>query len=735
MKAWSQLKGDLLGGAIATVAALPPSMAFGAIAFAPLGAAYVPLGILGGLLATTWSNLGAAGFRGVPILVNAPSSLAALMLASCLETVLHPAGLAPAPAAEEALALLMLVVLLAGAFQALMGVAKLGDLIKYIPQPVIAGLVNGTALLIVVGQLRRMLGSGSSADASLAQLSSQAPPASFWIGLFTLLTVLLSRHMTQRVPAPLVGLVSGTVLHHLLLRLTALGARLGPVVGRVPSGAFWPRYLLPIGQALLRPGFPALAPQLLGRALGLAVAVSLQSLIGLVAADQQLPRRSNTRRELIGQGTGNMLAALFGGVTCDGNALRALTNYRYGGRTSLSRWTAGLCALGLLLVSPVMAVVPRVVLAGMLAGIALGSFDGWTLSLGRRLLRREGGPGAVAADLGIVGMVMAVFAAVGVFQAVAVGVLIAVVLFVYRMGRDVVRREYGAERIRSPIERRVGEIDVLEREGRRIRVFELQGALFFGTADKLAARIEGIADPELRFIIVNLKRVSELDSTGGHLLLQIRRRCRQRGIALLLCSTADGVGYRLVAADLGWRDEPGECGVFATIDDALGWAEDRLLDQQLGADRYAQELALRQVDCFDHLAADELALLGATLERRSFAPGARIVTQGEAGDALHALVQGRAEVRVQLPGAAGERRLRLLCPGTLFGEMALLDQAPRSASVVALDAVVALGLTHDALAALRRTHPELAYKLVQGIGRELAKRVRIANRIATELRG
>ncbi|MBK6846154.1 MAG: SLC26A/SulP transporter family protein [Proteobacteria bacterium] len=734
MKDWPQLKGDLLGGAIATVVALPPSMAFGAIAFAPLGAAYVPLGVLGGLLATTLSNLGAAGFRGVPILVNAPSSLAALMLASCLNTLLHPVAASTAPAPAEALALLMFVVLMAGAFQAALGAAKLGDLIKYIPHPVIAGLVNGTALLIVLGQLRPMFGMSSTDGWSLSRLLTQAPPVALWIGLFTLVAVLLSRRLTQRVPAPLVGLSLGTLLHH-ALRLTPLSGRLGPVIGRLPGGVPWPRYLLPIGRALLSPGFPVLAPQLLGRALGIAVAVSLQSLIGLVAADQQLPQRSSTRRELIGQGTGNMLAALFGGVACDGNALRALTNYRYGGRTWLSRWVAGLCALGLLLLGPVMAWVPRVVLAGMLAGIALGSFDAWSLGVGRHLLSRDRRPREVIADLGIVGIVMAVFVALGVFQAVVAGVLIAVVLFVYRMGRDVVRREYSAERIRSHIERRLGEIAVLEREGRRIRVFELQGALFFGTADKLAARIEGMVDRDLRFIIVNLKRVSELDSTGGHLLLQIRRRCRQRGIALLLCSTSGAAGQQLVASELGSREVAGDGELFASIDDALGWAEDRLLDQQLGADRYAQELPLREVDCLDHLSAEELALLGQHLVRRSFAPGERILTQGEAGDALHALVQGRAEVRVQLAATEPERSLRLLCPGTLFGEMALLDQALRSASVVALDPVVALSLTHAALAALRQDHPELAYKLMLGIGRELAKRVRIANRIATELRG
>ena len=137
------LRGDVVGGTIATILALPEGIAFGALAFAPLGPEFLPFGAVAGLIALCFANLGAAPSGSVGIMHNGPLSLASLTLASAFVVILQNIG--PAGSVSTAIALLFLVVLMAGVLQVLFGVLELGDLAKYIPYPVTAGLMNGTA--------------------------------------------------------------------------------------------------------------------------------------------------------------------------------------------------------------------------------------------------------------------------------------------------------------------------------------------------------------------------------------------------------------------------------------------------------------------------------------------------------------------------------------------------------------------------------------------------------------
>ena len=146
----------------------------------------------------------------------------------------------------------------------------------------------------------------------------------------------------------------------------------------------------------------------------------------------------------------------------------------------------------LVFISPLIAKLPNVVLAGILVSLAFRAFDSWSFSLISRLFSKVGTVRLLLSDLSIVALVTAIMVVFGVFEAVGAGIFISVAFFVFRMGKDVIRRKYNGQRIRSNVQRSVEEINYLEKHGNRIMVFELEGPLFFGTSDSVAKVIDEI---------------------------------------------------------------------------------------------------------------------------------------------------------------------------------------------------------------------------------------------------
>jgi anti-anti-sigma regulatory factor len=285
--------------------------------------------------------------------------------------------------------------------------------------------------------------------------------------------------------------------------------------------------------------------------------------------------------------------------------------------------------------------------------------------------------------------------------------------------------------MRSNVERRMDEIRLLEEHGHRIHVFELEGFLFFGTTDKLADEIEQVLSQEGDYVILDFRRVSDIDSTGAKMLVQLHNRIRKLGKTLILSS----VNTAELANELGILTSIGQDRCFASIDEALGWAEDRLLDGLLGAERYCRKLDLTHVDALRHFSANDFKILLSYCQEVACDDGEILFYQDDPSEDVYIIVQGRANLFLSGGDEKGlERRLATLCPGTFCGEMAILDNRPRSATVVAEGTLICHKLSVAKLHELYEAHPEVAYNLLKGLGQELAKRIRIANRLNTELR-
>jgi len=275
--------------------------------------------------------------------------------------------------------------------------------------------------------------------------------------------------------------------------------------------------------------------------------------------------------------------------------------------------------------------------------------------------------------------------------------------------------------VRSRKARGSAELGALEAKGGAILVIDLQGALFFGSADHLAQVIETeLADNNKKtsIVILDLRRVTEIDSTGARILSDIEAGLAKTGCKLALVVRGE------VAAELH-----GQVKQFPDLDRAIEWAEDDILGA--GAADGPAELLLDEVSLLRDFTTDQLERLRPYLTRAVWLAGSTIVAQGDPGSHLFLVTRGRASVR--LVSDSGAIRLATFAPGSVFGELALLDRGPRSATVTADDEVVTWALSARTFDMLRLAEPDLAIQILAALGRELSGRLRQANRTIHQL--
>jgi CRP-like cAMP-binding protein/anti-anti-sigma regulatory factor len=316
--------------------------------------------------------------------------------------------------------------------------------------------------------------------------------------------------------------------------------------------------------------------------------------------------------------------------------------------------------------------------------------------------------------------------------AVAIGVAVTIVSFLAAMSRSAIRRVYAGDAVHSRKTRdpRLGRI--LAEHGRRIVVFELEGPIFFGTAESLAVRVEAAARDGAAHVVLDLKRVTEVDSTGAKIIRQVAQALPARGAQLLLSHVDGGPRLRDRLADGGVLRAVTDERVFLDTDHALEWAEDRLIAVELEGSA-PDEISLERLDALSELDADERAVLGAILARRTYKAGEIVFREGDEGRELFMIVKGTASVRLRLPGHTRDNRLATFSPGTVFGELALLDAQPRSATIRADEDLVCYVLSQEAFETLKQRHEPIAIKLLANLARELSARLRRANRTISQL--
>ncbi len=464
---------------------------------------------------------------------------------------------------------LLIATIMAGLLLIALGLTGLGNAVKFIPYPVVIGFTSGIALIIFSSQVKDLLGLRMGevpADflekwrAYLANIDTINPVA-VGIAALALAIILLWPRVSRRIPGPFVALIVTTVLVQLLgLNVETIGSRFGSISASLPAPS------LPDADL-------ATVRALVGPALSIALLGAIESLLSAVVADGMIGGRHRSNMELVGQGVANVVTPLFGGIPATGAIARTATNVKNGGRTPV----AGIIhALTLLLITlffgRLASFIPFAALGAILVVVS------WNMSEFHAFKAEFRAPKSdVLVMLSTFGLTVLVDLSV----AIQVGMVLAAFLFMKRMSEvtnvQVMTREF----------RDGDDLYQSDPDGLRghtippgVEVFEINGPFFFGAAKTFKEQVESVLGKP-KVLILRMRDVPAIDSTGLHALGEMVHRTRQAGALILLSDvhsqpmTALGRSYLL--------DELGEDAIHGTLEAALVRAREHLESRRQGA--------------------------------------------------------------------------------------------------------------------------------------------------------
>lgn len=577
-----------------------------------------------------------------------------------------------------------------GALFVVLGRFRLGDLVRYMPYPVVGGFLAGVGWLLVVGSFAIMVGIPLSFS-GLPELLTVGKVLRFAPGVALTVTLLLVM-ARWRHPFVLPGVLAvalGCFALFLLLSGQSLddAGRSGLLLGGMPEGPMlWPVFS-PADLSLIR--WDALLtelPQLLTIPLVSAISFILIS-SGLEAAahlDMDL------KHELYVNACANILAGP-GGTHAGFTALSfSMLGPMTGSNSRLVGITAGLLAgVATFFGATVLGYFPRFILGGMVLFLGVSTLSGWVLDARKRVSRVE---------YCLILAILCAIAFFGFLSGVGVGLVLATVVFVIKYSRiPVVRQDSDASALASTRQRSVPDQHILHEQARNIRILRVSGYLFFGSANSLSSTVASHLEPASgsrpSHMVLDFSEVDGFDSSAVNCFSRMVQRCGAAGTQLVFAAAPAALVEQMRRA----ATQEADAALFLPdLDRALEWCEDAVLARELA--RLEQFKHLGGQDQLFDLAVDDMlrqleegerfeALverLEPHLEQREAGPGEIIIRQGETLGGVSLFVSGQAE-EVRHSEAGSAARLRSLGPGSAVGS-ASLHGLPAPGNVVALTA-------------------------------------------------
>ena len=722
--AFAHWRGDLAGGLAGAVARLVLALTMGLLAFAPLGREFAHLGVRAGLYAVVLGQLAVLLVARRAPGGSAPVAATSLVLAGFVAELASDPMIAPLEGNDPAVVIVLVgaCVALAGMLQIAFAVLRADSLVRFLPYPFLAGFTCGVAALIVLAQMPALLGIDAADWAAGPSTVMRAlHPAALALGAGTAATILWLTPRAARIPPAALGVGLALVVYS-LVHAAWPALPFGAAVGSLDFGVA-PRIAATGLVANARVFASPHLPQLVITAVLIALLGSLQGLLYAVAVDAQTGQRRDMRRELFAQGVGNVVSGLAGGLPLMLLPPVALATWKAGGRT----WLAGAIAVALLAVvlavgSPWLARIPLAILAGAMLMIALGLVDQWTRALFRRLRAPAARQDRLAVWSAVIVVVVALATIFTSFAAaLAIGLILSMSLFIASLHHTLVRAIVDGN---SRPSRRVwgpAEMPGVTQVRGRIRIVELEGALFFGSADRLCVLVERLAR-DAGYVILDFARVSTVDATGAFLLDQLERRLGERGVRLLLAGlSADGRNGAAMFAYGAFTDRSPRPW-FPDVDRAVEHIERACVAR--GGAATATEIPVRELPLCAGLCDADLDVLVRALERHALASGASLFSEGDAGDRLYMVARGLVTITIRRFGG-DESRIVTMAPGAVVGEAAFLDGGARAGTATVVEPAVVYVLTRAAFATIERDQPLVAAHLYANLARQLSHRLRV----------
>ncbi len=537
-----QIPKDIVSGIVVAVVALPLSIAL-AIASGVSPERGIYTAIVAGFLI--------AMLGGSRVQISGPTAAFATIVAGIVAT--------------DGLEGLVAATLIAGVILILMGLLKLGTLIRFVPYTITTGFTAGIAVTIVIGQIKDFLGLTYPAgtvtiDAADKLAAVVANISTFnWqallVGLVCLAILILWPHVNDKIPGSLVAVIVGAVM------VPLFGMNVNTIGDLYTIQAGLPQFQAPqLSFELFR--------NELSNGVTIAILAAIESLLSCVVADSMISAHHRCNMELVAQGVGNIGSVLFGGIPATGAIARTAANVKSGGRTPIAGIVhAVVLLLVLVFLMPYAALIPMPTIAAILLQVAY-NMSGW----------RNFAHLCRTASKGAVGALLLTFVLTIVFDlvtAIAAGMTITVVLFMKMVSEETEVKGWKYYCDEN------SEVTHLRELPKSVRVYEINGPMFFGMTD----RITDISVKEFtRYLIIRMRGVPSLDSSGMNALENLYEYCKENGVQLIISHANEQPMATMRHA--GFVDLVGEEHFRPNIDDAIAHAR-----ELVAADEKAQKAA------------------------------------------------------------------------------------------------------------------------------------------------
>lgn len=534
----ADLRHDVMAGLTIGTVAVPLSMALAiAAGVAPQHGLYTAI-IAGAIIAIT----GGSRFN-----VSGPTAAFVVILFPIVQ--------------QYGLGGLLIATMMAGVILVILGITRMGQLIQFVPYPVVLGFTAGIAVVISVLQIPDFLGLnvGQLSEhfvENLGQIITALPgvnPYELGIGAFSLAVMLLWQRLNIPIPAPLIGLVVGAIAAYGANQWLG-GPNSDTVVQTIASRFTWEadgevgNGIPPIAPTIMAPwllpganGQPLelsfdLIRALLGPAFAIAILGAIESLLCSVVSDGLTKTKHDPNAELIGQGLGNIVAPIFGGITATAAIARTATNIRSGARSPIAAVVhAGVVLLAVIALAGLLGLVPMASLAALLFIVA------WNMSEARHFLKTL--RSAPAGDVAILVTCFGLTVLFNMVLAVAVGMGLAAALFIRRM--ILLTQTERIDRDNHP---------ALHTLPNYVAVYAINGPLFFGVAEKALLSLH-VVDPKMTIVIIDMQDVPSMDGTAIVAIQSLIDNMRSKNIALILVGLAPRMIVKLRRAGIHKRLE------------------------------------------------------------------------------------------------------------------------------------------------------------------------------------
>jgi len=723
--------GNLAGGLVAGALGVLFSLAVATLVFSHGQLLeHFPHAVNMALLSATVMALAVALRSRIAFAAAGPETMTGVVL--FLLTGFVQARMADAPSMAvlaTALAAIAVCGLFTGLLLLAVGLSRSSDHVRYVPIQALGGVLAAVGFMLVIQAFGVALGRSACLGDIVARYFEAelclrwAPAIGLGVALFVVMRWVRNAYAVAALLALAVGACHG-YLHWQGIGLDQareMGWLFGPLAARLPWAYVQdPTFLQAIDWMVIADGA--------GYVVALGGLVAGSAMIRISEVEVVTGKPVDLDGEFRVLGTGNILCALGGGLPGTLSLDRSLGNRLAGASGMLAGLTGTVvCALALVLADRWLPLLPRFVPAGLLAALGLSLLWRW-LGETRTRFTHKG-------DYALLVLVFLLTVCLGLLPGLGIGAALAMLVTAVRYGSvSVVKLELSGAAYHSHADRTPSQQAVLRRKGDQIHILTLQGFIFLGTTNRLVEMITTrLHDQEreaLRFVLLDFTFTSGLDSSVAISFIRMKQIAKSGGFLLVFTNVPFELETQLARAGCVLSDQDGGSITVTSLDYALEWAEDHILDD---ADELHQEhktLPELLAPVFPN--PEIIPLLMRVLTRVEVAQGRVVFRQGDAPDAMYFIERGTVNVEMALEG---EKHLRLtkMGPGSVFGEMGLYTATPRTATVTAAEDCVLHRLPAKALPLLQQKRPDLAAAIHRFVVGLLADRVAASNATLREV--